>query len=62
MTRFENRKNNELRKLSIETNVNIHAEGSCIISFGNTKVLCTASISNKVPPFVKGTGAGWITA
>jgi ribonuclease PH len=62
MARFENRKNNELRKLTIETNVNIHAEGSCIISFGNTKVLCTASISNKVPPFVKGTGSGWITS
>lgn len=62
MSRFENRKNNELRPLSIETNVNIHAEGSCLISFGNTKVLCTASISNKVPPFIKGTGKGWITA
>ena len=60
--RFENRKNNELRPLSIETNVNIHAEGSCLISFGNTKVLCTASVSTKVPPFIKGSGAGWITA
>ncbi len=62
MPRFENRKKNELRPLSIETNVNIHAEGSCLISFGNTKVLCTASLSNKVPPFIKGTGNGWVTA
>ena len=60
--RSGNRKPNELRKVRIETGVNIHAEGSVIISIGNTKVLCTASVEEKVPQFLRGTGSGWITA
>ncbi|MDR0484948.1 MAG: ribonuclease PH [Alphaproteobacteria bacterium] len=60
--RLNNRANNQLRNLSIEINVNKHAEGSCLIAFGDTKVLCTASVSNKIPSFLKGTGSGWITA
>lgn len=56
------RKISEMRKVSIETNVNKHAEGSCIISFGDTKVLCTASVENRIPPFLRGTGKGWVTA
>ncbi|OJV14082.1 MAG: ribonuclease PH [Alphaproteobacteria bacterium 33-17] len=60
--RLENRKNNEMRPVSIETNVSRYAEGSCMIKFGNTHVLCTATIEESVPPFIKGTGSGWITA
>ncbi|MDR2007718.1 MAG: ribonuclease PH [Alphaproteobacteria bacterium] len=62
MNRFKNRLPNQLRKLSIETGVSKHAEGSCLISFGDTKVLCTASVSSKMPAFLKGSGGGWITA
>lgn len=56
------RKENELRELKIEPNVSEYAEGSCLISFGNTKVLCTASVDDKVPPFLRGGGKGWVTA
>ena len=59
--RATNRKNNELREIKIETNVNMHAEGSCLISFGNTKVLCTASVEKKLPPFLRNQPVGWIT-
>ena len=52
----------ELRKISIETNVVKHAEGSCLIKVGDTHVLCTASIEDRPPPFLKGTGLGWVTA
>lgn len=52
----------QLRNLTIETNVSDYAEGSCMISFGNTKVLCTASVDEKVPPFLRNTGKGWVTA
>ncbi len=63
MTRPSNRKRNELRTVIIEPNVNKYAEGSCLISCGNTKILCTATIEEKVPPFLKNTGkGGWITA
>lgn len=62
MARPSNRKRNEIRSVNIETNVNMHAEGSCIISCGNTKVMCTASFENKVPPFLRGQGKGWVSA
>ncbi len=53
---------NEMRPVSIETGVTKHAEGSCMIKIGDTHVLCTATIEDRVPPFVKGTGLGWVTA
>lgn len=52
----------ELRKVSIEIDVNKHAEGSCLVSFGDTKVLCTASIEDRVPGFLRNSGRGWVTA
>ena len=52
----------EMRALSFEANYTIHAEGSVLVSFGNTKVLCTASVEEKVPPFMRGKGEGWVTA
>ncbi len=51
----------EMRALSFETGYTIHAEGSVLVSFGNTKVLCTASVEEKVPPFLRGKGEGWVT-
>ena len=53
---------NQIRNVSIETNVNAYAEGSCLIKFGNTHVLCTASVEDRVPSFLKGKGQGWVTA
>ena len=53
---------NELRKVSFEKNVNIHADGSCLVKFGNTHVLCLATIDDKVPHWLKNTGRGWVTA
>ena len=52
----------ELRPISIETGVMAHAEGSCLIRVGNTHVLCSASVEDKPPPFLRGTGQGWVTA
>jgi len=52
----------ELRPVSIETDVTKHAEGSCLIRMGDTHVLCTATIEDRVPPFIKGSGLGWVTA
>lgn len=51
-----------LRQVSIETHVVKHAEGSCLIRIGDTHVLCTASIEERTPPFLKNTGMGWVTA
>ena len=51
-----------MRTVSIETNVTKHAEGSCLIKIGDTHVLCTASLEARVPPFIKGSGLGWVTA
>jgi len=51
-----------MRDVSIETDVTKHAEGSCMIRVGDTHVLCTATLEERVPPFVKGTGLGWVTA
>ena len=52
----------ELRHVTITRNYTRHAEGSVLIAFGNTKVLCTASVENRVPPFLRGSGEGWVTA
>lgn len=63
MSRVSGRKRNELREVKIETNVNKYAEGSCLISCGNTRVLCTATVEEKLPMFLKNTGkGGWVTA
>jgi len=53
---------NENREIVFEINVNIHAEGSCLVKFGNTHVLCTASIDEKTPPWLRNSGKGWVTA
>jgi len=62
MKRSNNRQPNELREIKIEPNFNIHAEGSVLVSFGNTKVICTATIENKVPRWMRGSEEGWVTA
>jgi ribonuclease PH len=51
-----------LRTVTLETGVNRYAEGSCLVTFGHTKVLCTASLEEGVPPFLRGRGQGWVTA
>ena len=56
------RQSDELRRVSIERAVSKHAEGSCLIKFGDTHVLCTASLEERVPPWLKGQGRGWVTA
>jgi ribonuclease PH len=56
------RQADELRHISITRNYTCHAEGSVLITCGNTKVLCTASVESRVPPFLRGTGEGWVTA
>ena len=60
--REDGRAENQLRKIKITRDFNLYAEGSVLIEFGNTKVICTASVSEKVPAFLKGQGKGWITA
>ncbi|MFZ5966091.1 MAG: ribonuclease PH [Bacillota bacterium] len=62
MSRFDGRKVDELRNAKIAKDYLAYAEGSVLIEMGNTKVICTASIEDRVPPFLKGTGSGWITA
>ena len=62
MTRKNNRSNDEMRPLEIEVGVNKHAEGSALIKFGDTHVICTASIENHVPRWMRGSNEGWITA
>ena len=56
------RQPDELRRVSIERAVSKHAEGSCLIKFGDTQVLCMASLEERVPPWLKGQGRGWVTA
>ncbi|MGV6840328.1 MAG: ribonuclease PH [Planktomarina sp.] len=56
------RKLDEMRAISIETGVTRHAEGSCMIRCGDTHVLCTASVEERVPPFLRNSGLGWVTA
>ena len=60
--RPSDRKNNEMRAISFETGVSKHAEGSCLVKFGDTHVLCTASVENRVPPWLRNSGSGWVTA
>ncbi|MDE4912499.1 ribonuclease PH [Methylobacterium sp. 092160098-2] len=52
----------ELRPVSLERAVSRYAEGSCLVSFGNTRVLCTASLEERSPPWLRGSGKGWVTA
>ena len=61
MERSQGRNHNQLREVIIEPNVNIHAEGSVLISFGNTKVICNATIENNVPRWMKNSDEGWVT-
>ena len=61
MERIDNRNHNQLREISIEPHVNIHAEGSVLITFGNTKVICNASIENNVPRWMRNSDEGWVT-
>ncbi|WJY28046.1 ribonuclease PH [Sporosarcina trichiuri] len=60
--RHDGRTNNELRNVTIEKDFLLHPEGSVLITVGNTKVICTASVEDRVPPFLRGSGKGWVTA
>lgn len=62
MPRNDGRGADKIRKVTITPQFNKYAEGSCLIELGNTKVICTASIEESVPPFLKGSGTGWVTA
>ena len=62
MIRANNRKFNQLRPVSIEKDIIANAMGSCLIKFGNTQIICTATIDESVPRFLKNTGTGWLTA
>ncbi|MDP1852735.1 MAG: ribonuclease PH [Candidatus Omnitrophota bacterium] len=62
MARLDNRAFDKLRNINITLDFNKYAEGSCLIELGNTKVICTASVENTVPPFLRNTGTGWVTA
>ena len=62
ISRPSRREPDELRRVSIERGVSKHAEGSCLIRFGDTQVLCTASLEVGVPPWLRGQGRGWVTA
>jgi ribonuclease PH len=62
MQRIDGRNRDQIRPVKITRNYLKHAEGSVLIEMGDTKVICTASIEERVPPFVKGTGKGWITS
>ena len=62
MARENGRRNNQLRDIKITKDYIKYAEGSCLIELGNTKVICTASVEETVPPFLRGTDTGWVTA
>jgi ribonuclease PH len=62
MTRSDGRQNDQLRSISIQKDFTKYAEGSVLVAFGDTKVICTASVEEKVPGFLKGKGEGWVTA
>jgi len=62
MNRLNDRAPNELRPTTLTPNFTIHAEGSVLIEVGHTRVICTASVDEKVPPFLRNTGKGWVTA
>ena len=61
-TRIDGRHTNELRPVSLKTGVLDFAEGSCMVEFGRTRVLCAASVEDRQPPFLRGTQSGWLTA
>ena len=61
-TRPSGRSYNELRSVTFDLNATKHAEGSCLVRFGDTHVLCTASVDERVPPFLRNSGRGWVTA
>lgn len=60
--RHSNRQNNQLREIELIPNFNPYAEGSCLVKFGGTHVVCTASVEEKVPAWLKGQDKGWVTA
>ena len=60
--RASNRKNDEMRPVTLERNYSRHAEGSCFVKFGNTHVLCTATVDDRVPAWLRGQNRGWVTA
>ena len=60
--RHSNRENNQLREIELIPNFNPYAEGSCLVKFGGTHVICTASVEDKVPAWLKGQDRGWVTA
>jgi ribonuclease PH len=62
LARVDGRGNDEIRPITITRNFNKYAEGSVLIEAGDTKVICTATVDDKVPPFLRGKGQGWITA
>lgn len=62
MSRSFDRPASGLRPVKLTPGVSRHAEGSCLVEFGHTKVLCTASVETSVPPFLRNTGSGWVTA
>jgi len=62
MIRLDGRGTDKIRRVQITRNYIKYAEGSCLIELGNTRVICTASVEESVPPFLKGTGTGWVTA
>lgn len=61
-SRPSGRRPDEMRPVSLQPSVLKHAEGSCLVKFGGTHVLCTASLENQAPPFLRGSGKGWVTA
>src|SRR5438270_10199116 len=62
MPRPDGRANNELRPVRITRGYMKYAEGSCLVEFGDTKVICAATVEERVPPFLKNSGKGWVTA
>ena len=62
MARLDGRADNATRNIRITPNYTIHAEGAVLIEVGSTKVICTASVEDRVPPFLRGSGKGWVTA
>ena len=61
-SRTQGRAANQLRPVKLTRDFTVHAEGSVLVEFGGTRVLCTASVEDRVPPFLKGRGEGWVTA
>ena len=62
MSRIDGRKDDKLRKIKVTKDYLKFAEGSCLIEFGDTKVICSATVEENVPPFLKNSGTGWVTA